>query len=76
MGGASSWSPNLGESSCLPLEGTASITDTELTSPLNLAGLPALSLPLPTSGGGPGDRSLSSPPACGEALLLAVARVR
>ena len=36
-----------------PLEGTASITDTELTSPLNLAGLSALSLPLPTSGARP-----------------------
>jgi amidase len=53
-----------------PLEGAASITYTELTSPLNLAGLPALSLPVPTSGSLPAGLQLVAR-AGGEALLLA-----
>jgi Asp-tRNA(Asn)/Glu-tRNA(Gln) amidotransferase A subunit family amidase len=52
------------------LEGAASITYTELTSPLNLAGLPALSLPVPTSGHYRRGLQLVAP-AGGEALLLA-----
>jgi Asp-tRNA(Asn)/Glu-tRNA(Gln) amidotransferase A subunit family amidase len=53
-----------------PLEGAAPITYTELTSPLNLAGLPALCLPVPTSGPLPAGLQLVAP-AGGEALLLA-----
>ena len=53
-----------------PLEGAAAITYTELTSPLNLAGLPALCLPVPTSGPLPAGMQLVAP-AGGEALLLA-----
>jgi amidase len=53
-----------------PLEGAAAITYTELTSPLNLAGLPALCLPVPTSGPLPAGLQLVAPPG-GEALLLA-----
>ena len=53
-----------------PLEGAAAITYTELTSPLNLAGVPALCLPVPTSGPLPAGLQLVAP-AGGEALLLA-----
>jgi amidase len=53
-----------------PLDGAASINYTELTSPLNLVGLPALSLPVPTSGPLPAGLQLVSR-AGGEALLLA-----
>ncbi|HTT88125.1 MAG TPA: amidase [Acidimicrobiales bacterium] len=53
-----------------PLEGAATITYTELTSPLNLAGLPALSLPVPTSGPLPAGLQLVAR-AGDEALLLA-----
>ena len=53
-----------------PLEGAARVTYTELTSPLNLAGLPALCLPVPTSGPLPAGLQLVAP-AGGEALLLA-----
>ncbi|HTX00632.1 MAG TPA: amidase [Acidimicrobiales bacterium] len=56
-----------------PLEGGHLIVYTELTSPLNLAGLPALSLPVPTAGPFPAGLQLVGPAGV-EALLLATGR--
>ncbi len=56
------------------LDDAASMTHRRLTMPANLAGVPALALPIPTTGGFPASLQLIGPPG-GEELLVATAAV-